>query len=133
MPESEYRTRMSEHINRAFMYDDKVLNDEILTQIVDTSFVLKKRMSVARRLRNYRYQKAVPVMIETILNKGDIEELRLTLLEALGWYGMNFRRPQIIKACNRILLDPDFSKEFKKRALSTKNRIEQGLNDPLIR
>jgi len=133
LAESEYRTKLSERLNRSLTYDNKVLNEEILVQIVDTSFALKKRIGVARRLRNYRYQKAVPVMIETILNKDDDESLRLTLMEALGWYGLNFRRPQIIETCNLILSDQDFSQKFKNVALSTKNRIEHGLNDPITR
>ena len=130
---SEYRTQMAKNIDRSFTYTNNVLQNEVLVQIADTSFVLKKRVSVARRLRNYRYQAAVPVMIDIILNKNDSEEIRLTLLEALGWYGLNFRRQQIIDSCAKILHDADYSQEFKNVALSTKNRIEQGSNDPITR
>ena len=55
-------------------------------------------------------------LIKFAANRSQVVELRLAMIEALGWFDMSFRRQEIIDACKNIITiddNPSIQKECK--------------------
>lgn len=102
---------------------------ELLPTINNDTLELKKRISAARTFRNYRFQKAVPMLIQILRDPQKPENLRVTIAEALGWYTMSVHRPLILNDCRKQLqLEPPTSKLFLE-IQKTIRRLETGPNN----
>ena len=99
---------------------------KLIKNIEDTSLTVKKRISAVRTFRNYRFQKAIPKLIEVSLDQNQDDELRITLLEALGWFTFSSQRKDILNACNEVLSRKDEKESVAQVALMTKNRLLEG-------
>ncbi|WP_231561100.1 hypothetical protein [Sphingobacterium sp. T2] len=91
--------------------------------ITDRSAAEKERLSELTSLRLYRHHSLVPEMINLAISNEESELLRITVLEALGWYTLSYQRNAIIEGCEAILKS-DAPDAVKKEALKTKNRIK---------
>ena len=131
LPSSEYQKELLKSVTHSFKRTADWLNSELKLLIRDKSKPLKKRISAARRLRNYRFHQIIPDLINTALDKTDDLDLRIQVVETMGWFGLSFDNYDIVAVCNSIIDMTDSPEILKDMALMTKNRIVQGLNNPI--
>ncbi|MGD9898707.1 MAG: HEAT repeat domain-containing protein [Calditrichaceae bacterium] len=131
MPQTESSEASFQLVSNSLKYTVKRLNEELITEIKDDELKLKKRLTAARTFRNYRFHQAIPEMIDVIKDPRSPIELRVTLLEALGWFGYSQDRQNIVNFCGKIISDAEAQEELKIMALRTKNRITEGANNPV--
>jgi hypothetical protein len=126
LPQSVWRDAELKQTESSFNRTKEWLWDELIKNIEDTSLTVKKRISAVRTFRNYRFQKAIPKLIEVSLDQNQDDELRITLLEALGWFTFSSQRKDILNACNEVLSRKDEKEGVAQVALMTKNRLLEG-------
>jgi len=83
----------------------------------------KERLNDIRTMRLYRYHRLVPTLIETALDTGNSDDIRITALETLSWFPLSYQRDSIQQACKKLLLSEEGSKALKYQSLKTKNII----------
>jgi len=93
--------------NNAAAYTDRVTRSEKslqkdLAYILDADNPQKRRLSEIRLFRNYHYHRAVPQIVRLAEDASQDEEIRTAAVEALGWFGLSYRRPLIEEAVRRI-------------------------------
>ena len=88
--------------------------DEDIKLIFDKDAKLKNRMMNIQAFRNYHCHYAISDLIKFSEDKTQPTELRIAMIEALGWFDMSYRRQEIIDACNNIMTidnNPSIQKE----------------------
>lgn len=126
LPESAWRDAELKRTEASFNRTKEWLWDELVKNIEDTSLTLKKRISAVRTFRNYRFQHAIPRLINVLLDQTQDYELRITLLEALGWFTFSSQRKEILDACNQVLNRKNEKNDVTRVAIMTKNRLMEG-------
>ncbi|OQX84572.1 hypothetical protein B6D60_09085 [candidate division KSB1 bacterium 4484_87] len=109
----------------------KDVREEYLPKIGDEKLPLRKRISAIRFFRNYRFHAAVPELITLAKSKSIDDNLRKTIIEALGWFVYSYQNKRIIKFCDSVLADKNADGIMQREALKTKNRLLAGANHPL--
>ncbi len=102
--------------------DGRVLSD--LDVIRDTGEETSSRLFEVRTLRNYNYHFNVPAYVEIALNSRDDKELRLRMIEALGWFTHSYNKAMIKEMCRRIKDNELEDDQIRQEALKTLNRIK---------
>lgn len=69
------------------------------------SAALPQRIQVARTIRNYTNHTRIPDYLALIHATDTPEELRVNLVEALGWFTHSYRKPQIIDGLKQLCSD----------------------------
>jgi len=112
--------------NRAWIFD------EVITSIKNDSLKLSKRQQGVRTFRNYKFTEAVPELISILQDENMPDEIRINMAEALGWFSFSLKKPEIIKALEKVINQTSTSENLKKETLRTKNRLATGANDVMI-
>ncbi|MBN2600470.1 MAG: HEAT repeat domain-containing protein, partial [Candidatus Marinimicrobia bacterium] len=107
------------------------LREETIPELTNDTLKIKTRIGAARTMRNYQYQEALPVMISVALDETDDAQLRIVVIEALGWYAFAFNRDTIIETCDKLLEHSETPADVKNEALKTRKRIIAGYTDPV--
>jgi hypothetical protein len=107
------------------------LKDNLIKNILPGSQTIKNRVNDIRSFRSSRYHEAVPALLSLVRDKMEDMSVRATAAEALGWFYLSYQKNEIIAEFNRILKEklPDIVEE---EILKSKNRLEQGPNDPVL-
>jgi hypothetical protein len=105
------------------------LND-ILVKTNNDSLKLSKRIGAVRSIRNYNFVKAIPLLLEISKDASQPEELRIVIIESLGWFTFNKEKDTILTAIEEILAKDDNSSGIIEEALKSKNRLTFGSNVP---
>lgn len=92
--------------------------------ILDKTASPKWRKLYIGSLRNTPIHETVPEYLAILNDPEESEDLKLTLLEALAWYNLSYRRPEIMAACEDLSRSKDASKQLKEAALRTYNRLK---------
>ncbi len=100
---------------------DKEYKAEIAA-IKDGSMSLKEQKSFARARRNGCEPKLVPSLVHMIATTND-EELKLTAIEALGWYMYSSVKDEVIAQCE-TLYAKESNEAAKAELLKTLNRLK---------
>jgi HEAT repeat protein len=108
---------------------DKKREQEIFEVVNNDTLSLRKRIFDVRTFRKYIYEDAVDSLIAIASNKNKPKELRVAVIEALGWYYYSPKRFDIINAC-KILLNETQEIEIKNEVIKTINRLIEGPNNP---
>jgi len=108
---------------------DKKREQEIFEVVNNDTLSLRKRIFDVRTFRKYIYEDAVDTLIAIASNKNKPKELRVAVIEALGWYYYSPKRFDIINAC-KILLNETQEIEIKNEVIKTINRLIEGPNNP---
>lgn len=88
-------------------------------QTVPTDFSDTKSLATnIRTLRAYKYHQAIPFVLD-ILKSEAPENIKVTALEALGWYSKSHRKAAIIEACQALLDNPAMSPPIRIQATKT--------------
>jgi hypothetical protein len=91
----------------------------------------KRRISAARGFRNQRIHHLLPILLQEARRPANPVELRVTLLEALGWFQYSHRRDEIFEALEGLLADSELEASVAAEARKTMARLEAGPNEPL--
>jgi arginine/lysine/ornithine decarboxylase len=73
----------------------------------------------------------MPELLELASNRSIDAQVRIAVIETLGWYGFAYNKDEIVKMCNEILDRDSNPREVKDEALKTRNRILAGFNNPV--
>ncbi len=120
-PEAAYGERCrKDYIDRIERAEKSLQRD--IDYIFDTGNPIKRRLSEVKSFRNYHYHRAVPHIIRLAQDASQDEELRVTAVEALGWFVMSYQRSAIEQAM-RPLADSDPSPRVRHEAGKTLSRL----------
>ncbi len=131
LPELTANNAFLIRMEQSFRRSTARLQEELIPELTTDSLTLKKRINAARMLRNYQFQEALPVLIALALNEAENAELRIVVLEAMGWYAFSYNRSDITDTCETLLNRSETPAAVKHEALKTKKRIIVGYNDPV--
>ena len=96
--------------------------DDLVRALLNKDLSEKERLSEITSLRLYRHHSVIPQVIEAVKDSENSEVIRVTALEAMGWFKLSYQREAIIAACDEIIKS-DAPSAVKNEALKTKNRI----------
>jgi hypothetical protein len=130
MPEIASKEKLKKVFGASLERSDEWIG-KTLTAVSCDTFKLRKRISNARTYRNYRFQEALPSLLEIVTDVELDEQLRVHLIEALGWFFLSHNRSDIVGICDDIIAQTGASERLKAEALKTKYRILQGPNNVL--
>ncbi len=111
------RTAYLERVDR----NEKSLRRDI-EYIFNVDNPQKRRLSEIKSFRNYHYHRAVPQLSRFAQAASQDEELRIAVVEALGWFVLSYQRPLIEEAARRIAAE-DASAAVKDEAKKTLARL----------
>lgn len=103
-------------IHQQFEHRDK-MDDAIFGAGSD-----KEKIQAIRFLRNYPRTPHLSRYLEFLTDKRHSLETRVTMAEALGWFGHSYRRSEIINTCRQLLQEKQ-PKELQDELLQTINRL----------
>jgi hypothetical protein len=132
LPENYDYTKVVRRLRSQASSDSSWLYGELIPALENDSLDLRKRISAARTFRNYRFQEAVPFLLDAALKSDNPEKLRVAVVEALGWYTFSIHRYRIMKACEKLLSDKNLSPSLAAETSKTMNRLREGANNPLV-
>lgn len=89
--------------------------------LFDSEAKLAQRISAIRGVRNNTYHEYVGEMIELVNDASQPAELRVAVVEALGWFVASPRKAEIIAACEALKTD---NKALAAEAQQTINRLK---------
>jgi hypothetical protein len=129
LPADHISKEIIERLHSQAYSDSNWIYNELLTKINNDTLDLKKRISAARTFRYYRFQEIVPHLLQMLQDREQPEILRVTIAEALGWYGMNYQRNIIVHLCQKQLaIEPEHS-AVAREIYKTIQRLETGPNN----
>ena len=89
--------------------------------LFDSEAKLAARISAIRGVRNNTYHEYVPQMIALVNDEAQPIELRVAVVEALGWFVASPRKAEIIAACEALKSD---NEALAAEAIQTINRLK---------
>jgi hypothetical protein len=131
MPDSTRQSELMVYLENSLKRTESWLFEELLPNIQNDSLTLKKRISEVRTFRNYQFQEALPILMDLTESPTTENELRVSLLEALGWYGFSHNRTELEQLCERLCQNTTVFPEVRDEALKTLKRLQAGANDPI--
>lgn len=129
MPSNANKDKLKETLKSSILRNKEWLEKELIPGITSDTLKLKKRISNVRTFRNYNFEQAIPVLISLAKNQKEDKDLRVSVLEALGWYALSANKGIIAQACEEIIKDSSNPKEVIDEATKTKNRIKEGYSN----
>ncbi|MCF7886160.1 MAG: HEAT repeat domain-containing protein, partial [Candidatus Marinimicrobia bacterium] len=122
---------LEDRIITSFENTREWLYDELLSTIHSDTMEVKEKIGAVRTFRNYTFHDAVDNLVEVLLDSSQEVKLRIKVAEALGWFTFSINRRKIVTACDQIIEAKDTHEELLAEAIKTKNRIQQGSNNPI--
>lgn len=125
------KNEMRESYRLSILNSQKWLNDELLANIKSNKLRLNHRVNEIENFKIYNFIQALPELLRIASDKKQESQMRVAVLEALGYYSFAYNRHMIIETCDQILSDSAAPRDVKDEALRTKKRITEGFNNPL--
>jgi hypothetical protein len=127
----EVGPRYSYHLNSSKLTEnlkERVANtrqkvEESYGYLKSDTIPLRYRKLEIRILRNYHYHHMVPKYLSLIKSPDFKEELKVMLIEALGWFTHSYQKDAIEATCREIIEDDSSSEKVKREARRTLNRL----------
>ena len=110
-------------IRKNLMSLTSYMADEFLDYVLDTWNTEKSRISDIRSLRNYPAHALVPKLLE-YLSEPKEPAVQEALWEALGWFVLSYRAPEIAARAKAVCDDTRYPQEVRKQALRAYNRLK---------
>lgn len=76
-----------------------------------------------RAIRNRPCHQHTEALCDYLLNKAPDDEVKLTMIEAFGWFNLSYQKPLLIETCQSIAEDDTQSETVRNEALKTINRL----------
>ncbi|MCF7740218.1 MAG: HEAT repeat domain-containing protein [Candidatus Marinimicrobia bacterium] len=131
MPSTTNKKGLEDRIIGSLKNTQEWLYDELLPTMKSDTMEVKEKIGAARTFRNYTFHNAVDDMTDLMLDSSQDLKFRIKIAEALGWFTFSINRQEIVKACDKIIQKEDSPESLQAEALKTKNRIQQGPNNPI--
>ncbi len=96
---------------------------EDLSLLNDSTVSFRHKKFAIRALRNYNYHPATDMLCEMAI-KSTSQELRIILLEALGWFNLSYKKNKITETCRIIAGNGQEPLEIRNEAIKTLKRLE---------
>ena len=98
--------------------------DDDLAKAADTTQKPMQRIYAMRSFRNYRYLKAIPVLLANAADKTLDASVRQVALETLGWYDSTPVRGEIVAALQQMIREEaDMPANVRSENLKTQKRL----------
>jgi HEAT repeat protein len=91
---------------------------------------LKKRIQAARSFRNLRAHDLAGRLLAVALAPDEEPTLRVAVIEALGWFTLSHRMPEILEGVQKLADDSSAPEEVRAEAQRTRARLLAGPNEP---
>ena len=85
---------------------------------------LNSRIAASRGMRNATYHELIPKVLELAADKSEDLELRLNVVEMLGWFNKSMHCKAIADGCAEILKDKTIEPELRAELIQTINRVK---------
>ena len=85
---------------------------------------LSARIAASRGMRNATYHELIPDVLKLAADKSEDLELRLNVVEMLGWFSKSMHCKTISDGCAEILKDKDIEPELRAELIQTINRVK---------
>ena len=85
---------------------------------------LNARIAASRGMRNATYHELIPQVLELAADKSEDLELRLNVVEMLGWFNKSMHCKAISEGCAKILEDKTIEPELRAELIQTINRVK---------
>ena len=105
--------------------------DDLIPRMQDKERPFRARNSAIRTFRSYKYHMAVPALLERVQDPTEDVEIRVSAMEALGWFTFSYRRPEIMEVCQKLSSGGQYDVPVRDEALKTFQRLQDGPNDPI--
>ncbi len=112
-----------------FKLPDKRRQSEIIEFVMNDTIDLRKRIYEVRTFRKYVYEDVVSYLLAILQDDTKPLELKLAIVEVLGWYTFSPQRFRIIQICE-LVINSKTSERLMEEALKTINRLKFGSNNP---
>ena len=101
------------------------LRDFVWSALVNKSNSPRKRLSYISSVRNYPYPQMTSDLLNIVTDSKESEEVRIGVIEALGWYVMSERKAEIVAACQKVIdTEENLSAQLKDELYKTINRLK---------
>jgi hypothetical protein len=94
-----------------------------LALIMDKNLDKSRRIMPIRMLRNNNYHHLLSHYINLAKDQDEDEELRILMVEALGWFTHSIAKDRIIESCEEIIRSPRTPEAVRREAIKTLNRL----------
>ncbi|MCK0131913.1 hypothetical protein MWU59_10420 [Flavobacteriaceae bacterium F08102] len=118
-----------ESLTKSILNNEKRMKS-LRAEFSDPNISDKALTAALRTMRAYRHHLLVPNVIKIIENQNKSDEIRITALETLSWYGFSYTRQEIIDLCNSLIGNNKVSTALKDQALKTLNLIKDSGRRP---
>lgn len=108
-------------MKRGLLRIDKRKHNDLQT-LLNKKAPLEDRKLMCRFLRNNAYHDFVPQYLAVLEDTSDDLRIRVMLAEALGWFNLSYRKPEIVAVCQKLLKTTN-EKELRDELLQTINRL----------
>lgn len=98
---------------------------ENLATIKDKKRNTSARVQAIRMVRNSTIHHYIPDFIKVAEDHSEPDEIRVNMIEALGWFVNSYQKEMILKACERIQADSTNPTAVNKEALQTALRLQK--------
>ncbi len=103
----------------------KKSHDSSVEEILNPETEEKWIINDIRSLRNSPSHPHVDTLCNYLLNNAPNDKIKLTLIEAFGWFNISYKKPIIIETCKKIAQDNSQSEIVRIEAKKTINRLSQ--------
>ncbi|MDE5975871.1 MAG: HEAT repeat domain-containing protein, partial [Muribaculaceae bacterium] len=97
--------------------------DKLNAAITDKDAKERARIMQIRRVRNYPYHQHLDKYFQVIADNDNPVEVRVNMIEALGWFKNSYRRPEIMNFCMETLKTPNLPEKVSAELVQTINRL----------
>lgn len=102
----------------------RMMTDGFEEDVLQNGRSERSRISDIRSLRNYTAHHLVPALIDYLSEPREVE-VQKAMVEALGWFEMSYRAPEIAAMAEKLKDDTRFDESIRKEALRTYNRTRK--------
>jgi len=123
------RNKANKQINNLYKHSKKRAYDDLIVSIQDKNLSDKKRISQIRTFRSYKFYQFVPELLEIAKNSEEKENVRVAIIEALGWYSFSKDRETIINEFEKIIETSSNTTKVSKEIEKTIKRLKSYPNN----
>lgn len=98
--------------------------DKSLTILMDKKAASPLRIEKIRELRNNTCHYWVDDLLKVLSDTSELDEVRINVAEALGWFDLSIWRKEILATCDSLLQKEKLSNELKDELIQTINRLK---------
>jgi len=123
------RNKASKQIHNLYKHSKKRAYDDLIVSIQNKNLSDKKRISQIRTFRSYKFHQFVSELLEIAKDSGEKENVRVAIIETLGWYGFSKNRETIMNEFEKIIETSSNTTKVSKEIEKTIKRLKSYPNN----